>query len=128
MNRKARLVLVLWIISFIILTLISTILLSACASKPVEITPRMRSALAAYADQYDVWHPNAEENIAKICVDATMIFGKKEYRAIACALPDRPGAYGVITFDGVENVLDVFSVQADSDGELTRAMQSDGWK
>jgi len=103
--------------------------LAACGGRAESVTDRMQASMQDYAKQYDAWYPDAARNVAQICMEAPgLIFRDEGLTAVTCALYEDPGNYGVVTFDHDENVLDVFSVQAGSDGDLVRVMRSAGWK
>lgn len=116
-----------WLLMVVIVVVLAALVLSGCGSKPKPVSTE--ESLKAYADQYDTWYEDAEQNIAKICQEVQgPSFEMDGLSAITCPLPSRPGTYGVVTFDKSGAVLDVFMVKADTDGILRDAMRSAGWE
>lgn len=102
---------------------------NACAPQQADTASQRNEALRSYADQFASWYPDAEQNIAQVCLDDPgPTFTMDNLTAYTCALPEHPGVYGVVTFDSAENVLDAFSVRANTEGELTSVMQAAGWR
>lgn len=96
-----------------------------------EITPEMNASMTAYADQYDVWYPGNEQNIARECADnPTAVYWSDELKAFAvtCPLPWSANSFGMVTFDESGTLLNAFGLGANSQGELSKTLATLGWK
>jgi len=104
--------------------------MTACAPSGYQVTPAMMASMNAYAAQYDVWYPDAYQNVAKECVEnPTVVYWSEQLQsyAVTCALQTAP-SYGIVTIDNYETVLNAFSISATSQGEVTKTLAALGWE
>lgn len=112
------------------LMIFAALLLAGCRASSLEITPEMTASMNAFADQYDVWYPDSEENIARECAaNPTAVYWSDELHAYAvtCPLPWSANAFGMVTFDESGNLLNAFGLDAISQGELSKTLATLGW-
>lgn len=115
---------------FLIAFLLTVLLLTACVPNGMEVTPAMTASMDAFADQYDVWYPDSEENIARVCAEnPTDIFWNDELKgyAVLCPLPWYENSYGVVTLSEDETVLNAFGLGAASYADAVKMLASLGW-
>lgn len=117
-------------VAFLKISLLSLVLTACMAGSP-KITDEMTSSMVSFADQFDAWFPNADQNVARECSEnPTGVFWNKALKAYAvtCPLNLYPNSYGVVTLDEHEIVLNAFSISANSQGEVAIMLGTMGWE
>jgi hypothetical protein len=108
------------------------LILTACIGGSPKITAEMTSSMESYADQFDAWFPNADQNVARECSkNPTGVFWNRVLKAYAVTCPlslEYPNSYGVVTLDEHEMVLNAFSISANSQGEVAITLGTMGWE
>lgn len=117
------------IVTLLLCLFVFSFLITACGADGV--TSEMASSISQYADQYDAWYPNADQNVARECLEKPSgVYWSDQLRAYAvtCPLSLNPNSYGIVTLDENKSVLNAFSISAASQGEVTATLATLGWE
>lgn len=111
--------------------LLLALLLTACSTSAPEVTPEMNASMLAFADQYDIWYPDSDQNIARECAkNPGPVYWNEELRgyAVTCPLPWAEQSFGMVTFDESGLLMNAFGLGAASQSALSETLALLGWK